>query len=583
MRLPKFAIQNTRNIRLAACSDVPTVMIVTGPNGCGKSTLLYNLKRSSGMQGMLYVGPHRTSRRSTVQMRYLAQPRLSMRQIHTQDDLPGFDGIPVYNHTRDAWDFDEASSYLKYAMCQIELDILAALGDRWHRDGEVPAGAIPDVWKPMRDMVSNLLPHLTFSRIDVSNRNHIRCLWNTHSADIEIDLDDLSSGEKAVVRLFFPLIENRIQRRIERARGSNPSQENEEICVLVDEPELHLHPSLQAKVLDYVRVLAARDNVQFVLATHSPTIVEYAMSDELFLLRPSEFLGQDDNQLVRIASDDDRLAMIREVFGSTSHLTALKPILVVEGEQTNAASRSASDERIYSFLNERFSQVTLLPAGGKADCRRLVTRLNELLVQWSPALRAFALLDSDVETGTEEDGVITLPVSMIENFLIDPDCIWDAVSTVHHKIPLDNRDDVETALDRILDELHDAEAARRVKAVVGVYRFRLRDPVESATKQTLDFSQRLGTELSAERIERLIVDANKQIAMLAERKQRREFFHGKKVLNRFYSAHLKASGMSKEIFLYSCAQTAAKRASVSAFVDHLFAALLPHQSIPREP
>ena len=512
-------------------------------------------------------------------MRYLAQPRLSMRQLHTQDNLPGFDGIPIYNQTRDAWDFDEASSYLKYAMCQIELDIQAALADRWYRDGEVPAGTIPDVWKPMRHMVSNLLPHLTFSRIDVSNRNHIRCLWNTHSADIEIDLDDLSSGEKAVVRLFFPLIENRIQRRIERARGSNPSQENEEICVLVDEPELHLHPSLQAKVLDYVRVLAARDNVQFVLATHSPTIVEYAMSDELFLLRPSELLEQDQNQLVRIASDEDRLAMIREVFGSTSHLTALRPIVVVEGEQANATSRSASDERIYSFLNERFSQVTVLPAGGKAECRRVVARLNELLAQWSPALRAFALLDSDVDTATEESGVIRLPVSMIENFLVDPDCIWDAVSTVHHRIPLSSRDDVEMALDQILDELHDAEAARRVKSVVGVYRFRLQDPIDTAKEQTRAFAQRLGTELREERVQQLIAEATKEVATLTKRSQRREFFHGKTVLNRFYSKHLKASGMSKEIFLYSCAQAAAKRASVSAFVDQLFAALSPHRGI----
>ena len=367
-------------------------------------------------------------------MRYLAQPRLSMRTLHTQDRLPGFEGISVFNRRRDAWDFDEASSYLKYAMCQIELDIQAALAERWYREGQVAPGAIPDVWKPMRDMVNNLLPHLHFSKIDVSNRDQIRCLWKVHAADIEVDLDDLSSGEKAVVRLFFPLIENRIQRRVERARGSDPEEENEEICVLLDEPELHLHPNLQLKVLDYIRVLAARDNVQFVLATHSPTIVEHATSDELFLLRPSELLGQDQNQLVRIANDEDRLAMIRDVFGSTSHLTALRPILVVEGKRAGRNSRTASDERIYSFLNDQFSQVTLLPAGGKGECRQVVARLNELLGQWSPTLRAFALLDSDVESAGEEDGVISLPVSMIENFLVDPDCIWQAVSTVRHRV-----------------------------------------------------------------------------------------------------------------------------------------------------
>ena len=514
-------------------------------------------------------------------MRYLAQPRLSMRRLHTQDHLPGFDGISVHNSTRDAWDFDEASSYLKYAMCQIELDIQAALAERWHRDGEVPAGAIPDVWKPMRDMVRNLLPHLHFSRIDVSNRDQIRCLWKVHAADIEVDLDDLSSGEKAVVRLFFPLIENRIQRRVERARGSDPQEENEEICVLLDEPELHLHPNLQLKVLDYIRVLAARDNVQFVLATHSPTIVEHATSDELFLLRPSELLGEDQNQLVRIANDEDRLAMIRDVFGSTSHVTALRPILVVEGKRAGRTSRTASDERIYSFLNDRFSQVTLLAAGGKGECRRVVARLNELLAQWSPALRAFALLDSDVDPAVEEDGVIELPVSMIENFLVDPDCIWDAMSPVRHRVPLTSRGDVETALDEILDDMHDTETSRRVKAAVGVYYFRLSDPIDTATEQTQEFAERLETELGEERMQQLIEAAQREVADLAAGNQRREFFHGKSVLGRFYSLHLHASGMSKEIFLYSCARAAARRASVGAFVDTLFGALLPYGDMTR--
>ena len=73
----------------------------------------------------------------------------------------------------------------------------------------------------------------------------------------------------------------------------------------------------------------------------------------------------------------------------------------------------------------------------------------------------------------------------------------------------------------------------------------------------------------------MIEAARREVSELAERNQRREFFHGKKVLNRFYSAHLQASGMSKEIFLYSCAQAAAKRASVGEFVNALFAALLP--------
>ena len=146
---------------------------------------------------------------------------------------------------------------------------------------------MPDIWKPLREMTENLLPHLHFDRIDVTNRDQIQCIWKVYTKNIQVDIDDLSSGEKAIIQLFFHLIENRIQDRLKKSQGAedttDPAQSYEEVCVLMDEPELHLHPNLQGKILDYLRNLAIRERVQFVLATHSPTIVEQATSDELFL------------------------------------------------------------------------------------------------------------------------------------------------------------------------------------------------------------------------------------------------------------------------------------------------------------
>lgn len=98
-------------------------MVVTGPNGSGKSTLLHSIRHASGGSGpILYVGPHRTSRRQIVRAKYLYQPRIDMSKLLSEDNLPGFEGITIPNRQRDAWDFDEASSYLKYGLCQVELD-----------------------------------------------------------------------------------------------------------------------------------------------------------------------------------------------------------------------------------------------------------------------------------------------------------------------------------------------------------------------------------------------------------------------------------------------------------------------------
>src|SRR5205809_5480397 len=101
MRISEFTVTNTRNIRLASWSALPPIMIITGPNGCGKSTLL-NHRRTVGGD-ILYLGPHRSSRRQTVRMRFLSQQSIDMSSLLSTGSLPGFEGLDIPNRTRDAW------------------------------------------------------------------------------------------------------------------------------------------------------------------------------------------------------------------------------------------------------------------------------------------------------------------------------------------------------------------------------------------------------------------------------------------------------------------------------------------------
>lgn len=227
VRIPEFSVRNQRAVRLAACDSVPGVMVVTGPNGCGKSTLLNGLRGlGAGPGRTLYVGPHRTSRRQHVRMRFLSQARIEMSALLASASLPGFDGISLPSHERDAWNYDESQSFLKYTLCQIELDRQTAIAQRFDSIGSVSRDDMPDVWQPLREMTHNLLPHLQFHRIDVSNRDQVRCLWKVHTKDVLVDIDDLSSGEKAVIQLFFPLIEHQIDERLtHRVLSAGPLRE----------------------------------------------------------------------------------------------------------------------------------------------------------------------------------------------------------------------------------------------------------------------------------------------------------------------------------------------------------------------
>lgn len=52
--------------------------------------------------------------------------------------------------------------------------------------------------------------------------------------------------------------------------------------VLIDEPELGLHPDLQRRFIEYLDTLSEEKNIQFFMATHSPILLNYAECMEYY-------------------------------------------------------------------------------------------------------------------------------------------------------------------------------------------------------------------------------------------------------------------------------------------------------------
>jgi len=79
----------------------------------------------------------------------------------------------------------------------------------------------------------------------------------------------MSSGEQQVMRLVCNLVARRAVRSV----------------VLIDECELHLHPSWQRNVLHFLRTGGGADN-QFLVTTHSETLLALLDPDEMVVLAP---------------------------------------------------------------------------------------------------------------------------------------------------------------------------------------------------------------------------------------------------------------------------------------------------------
>ena len=572
MRIPSFEIRNQRSIKFAKCDAVPALMLIAGPNGTGKSTLLNMIRSNAGFTNVMYVGPHRSMRRQNVQSRHLLAPSISFESLLSSQQIPGFDGIRIFDGARDPWGADDSANYLKHALCQIEVDRQQAITAKVDKDGGIAHGSLVDPWKPLRELTSNLLPHLSFAKIDSSNRDQVRVLWKVHGLETLVDLDDLSSGEKSIVQMFYPLVEREVKALLKSIDSPPEAVVRPEFCVLIDEPELHLHPNLQLKVLDYLRVLASAVHTQVIVATHSPTMVEYASFDELFLLRPVELSGPEQNQLVQIANDEERLAFLKGVFGSTSNLTAMQPIVVVESVTENETTKVQPDRKLYRALHAGFDRVTLIPGGGKGECKALLRALNKLLPQFSESLNAVALLDRDTDVESGDMLVQLLPVAMIENFLLDSDSIWESLQSVIERTEFRTVDDIDAALNLVVQSLEQAEIARRTASGLGSCHFHPPSSGDIAAAANV-FKERVVAQYGVAAIEAAVLRATEDVDALRAKNRRREEFHGKSLLQAFYKQHLHGSGLPKGVFAFETARHARRRKSVVNFFDTFFAHL----------
>jgi len=85
-------------------------------------------------------------------------------------------------------------------------------------------------------------------------------------------IDELSTGEKTLMSKVLYLYLKDIKDKI----------------ILIDEPELSLHPSWQNKVLKIYENFALKNNCQIIIATHSPHIIGSAKNEYLRFLRKDD-------------------------------------------------------------------------------------------------------------------------------------------------------------------------------------------------------------------------------------------------------------------------------------------------------
>lgn len=146
-------------------------------------------------------------------------------------------------------------------------------------------------WKKLKDKPESVLLDAVLKAIDICIPNWTPTEWDEDSDDLG-GIYTLPNGQKTFVPLFYlsdglrtmASVAAEIAYRcvvLNPHLGINAVKESNGI-VFIDEIDMHLHPKWQQKVVNDLKT--AFPNIQFIVTTHSPFIVQSLKSEELINL-----------------------------------------------------------------------------------------------------------------------------------------------------------------------------------------------------------------------------------------------------------------------------------------------------------
>jgi predicted ATP-dependent endonuclease of OLD family len=132
--------------------------------------------------------------------------------------------------------------------------------------------------------------------------------------DKDIRIFDLSSGEKGIIHFIFSVF----------------GYDLKDGLLIIDEPELHLHPQIQRRYLKIIQKIIKDLNIQFILATHSPIFVNYESIENVFRFYKNE---QGFTKIVKPTFTADEKDLIHILtYTNSSKVFFNDKVILVEGD-----------------------------------------------------------------------------------------------------------------------------------------------------------------------------------------------------------------------------------------------------------
>lgn len=203
--------------------------------------------------------------------------------------------------------------------------------------------------------------------------------------------------------------------------------------VLLDEPDAHLHPSLQKMLILVLSELSKQENIQFIIATHSKEIVNQTDPKNIVFIDSS-------NEEGRRLSSTPEITDVLGKLGSIDHidlalLLQTKRCLFVEGHEFKILQHFAGALSITAFQGNK--QVIPISRGGENE--RYYDDLTVFRSFVGYDLKGYSIIDRDLKPDDLVQDIIEKSkkkqvtshvwrLHEIENYLLKPSVIAKVVN-----------------------------------------------------------------------------------------------------------------------------------------------------------
>ena len=267
-----------------------------------------------------------------------------------------------------------------------------------------------DPLKPYNELLERLFPGYSFVEASADDLSIKVRLPN----GVLLPFQDLSSGEKEVFFILSFFLRNDISDSI----------------IIIDEPELHLHPEFARKLLQTMRAIKAKNQIW--CATHSAELIDEAGRERTFYLRMEEDRRR--ATCMPAVDEEAEIRALRDLFGYSGYVGISKKVVFVEGQFSSA------DRRTFSNIIPNMSrEAKIIPVGTSENLYRINRAILALLESDFARCQFYLIRDRDflsrsaIEKYKELNPAWLFVLSRyhIENYLLDENAISNILYDVY--------------------------------------------------------------------------------------------------------------------------------------------------------